>query len=66
MRYSLLIASTLIVATPPVHKIGIAAWCTVNRTDGSIQCNYDTQADCEGYRASDELCQVNPDYKASK
>lgn len=45
----------------PSNKIGIAAWCNVNRTDGTVQCNYDTKDECEGYRASDEYCIRNPE-----
>lgn len=40
-------------------KVGTAAWCTVNKTDGTVQCNYKTKDDCETYRESDEQCIAN-------
>lgn len=45
----------------PSHKVGVAAWCTVNKTDGTVQCNYNTKQECEDYRASDEKCEKNPE-----
>jgi len=53
------VASVLTLA--PTHKIGVAAWCNVNKTDGTVQCNYDTKQECEDYRATDEYCEKNPE-----
>lgn len=53
------IAGSLLVLSPSA-KVGIAAWCTVNKIDGTVQCNYNTKQECEDYRASDEKCEKNP------
>lgn len=45
----------------PSYKVGVAAWCNVNKTDGTVQCNYDTKSECEAYRAADETCVPNPE-----
>lgn len=45
----------------PSNHVGVAAWCTVNKVDGTVQCNYNTKQECEDYKASDETCQKNPE-----
>ena len=59
-----LIAGVLVslgVLAPDVNKIGVAAWCIVNKVDSTVQCNYNTKQECEDYRASDETCVANPE-----
>jgi hypothetical protein len=55
----ILLLLTLVSATPQ-PKIGIAAWCNVNKNDGVLVCNYDTKEECEAYAAEDEVCVKNP------
>lgn len=45
------------------HLIGVQPWCTLNKSEQSIQCNYESQDACEGYRESQEICVPNPNLK---
>lgn len=53
-----LLVAVLGVVIPP-HKIGVAAWCNVDKVTNTIECNYNTQAECEAYLQSDETCEKN-------
>jgi len=41
--------------------VDVSAWCTVNKIDGTVQCEYNTKDDCETYRQVDETCVQNPE-----
>ena len=45
------------------HLIGVQPWCIINKSEQSIQCNYEDQGSCEGYRLSNESCIPNPHFK---
>jgi len=54
----------LVLVVVHFNRVGIAQWCIVNKTDKTIQCNYETEGECEGYRAKGEFCHTNPFYVA--
>ena len=45
------------------HLIGTADWCQIDIKEQSIQCNYDTQAECLSYNYNGEICIENPNLK---
>ena len=47
-------------------QIGTQPWCTLNKMEKRIECNYESQDVCEGYRQSNEICIKNKDYKFKK
>jgi hypothetical protein len=51
---------TLLVA---FHLIGVQPWCMVDKTEHSIQCNYESKSDCLSYNYNNETCIPNPNYK---
>lgn len=42
------------------NRVGVAQWCNVNRSEKTIQCNYETEAACESYLGNGEFCRSNP------
>jgi hypothetical protein len=44
-------------------QIGIQPYCTLNKQDKKIECNYESKEACEGYRESNEICIENPKIK---
>ena len=43
------------------NQVGVQPYCTVNEQEKIIVCNYESKNSCEGYRATEEYCIVNPD-----
>lgn len=48
------------------NRIGIAQWCAINTDAKTIQCNYDTQKECNEHMERGEFCRSNPFYIAPK
>jgi len=46
-----------------INLIGTQPYCTIDLQTKQIECNYESLDVCEGYRASNERCIENPNFK---
>lgn len=48
------------------NRVGVAQWCAVDKDAKTIQCNYESEEACEGYREKGEFCRSNPFFVEKK
>jgi hypothetical protein len=66
--HKMILPQVVLLALTVVHfnRVGVAQWCNINRSEKTIQCNYESKEACESYLGKGEFCQSNPFYTPEK